>query len=67
MGFFEGLKNLAKKSLEKMENFNAEVENEQMKMCDFSIEQLKREANRGSFAHKTAARKILKEYGYYQN
>ena len=64
MGFFEGLKNLAQKGVEKMQELRAEIDEEKLNMYDLTVEELKREANRGKTAHRMAALEILRDnYG----
>lgn len=64
MGFFEGLKNLAQKGVEKMQEMRAEIDEEKCKMSYLSVDELKREAGRGKTTHRMAALEILKEeYG----
>ena len=64
MGFFDGLKNLAQKGVEKMQEMRAEIDEEKCKMSYLSVDELKREANRGKTTHRMAALEILKEeYG----
>lgn len=64
MGFFDGLKNLAQKGVEKMQEMRAEIDEEKCMMSCLSADDLKREANRGKTTHRMAALEILKEvYG----
>ncbi|WP_336005650.1 hypothetical protein [Fusobacterium polymorphum] len=64
MGFLEGLKNLAQKGFEKMQEMRAEIDEEKLNMYDLTVEELKREANRGKTAHRMAALEILRDnYG----
>ena len=64
MGFFEGLKNLAQKGVEKMQEMRAEIDEEKCKMSYLSVDELKREASRGKTTHRMVALEILKEeYG----
>jgi len=64
MGFFEGLKNLAQKGVEKMQEMRAEIDEEKCKMSYLSVDELKKEASRGKTTHRMAALEILKEeYG----
>lgn len=64
MGFFDGLKNLAQKGIEKGKEFAQNVNEEKEDMAYLSKEELLREYGRGSFTHKTAAFMLLKEsYG----
>ena len=64
MGFFDGLKNLAQKGVEKMQEMRAEIDEEKYKMSYLSVDELKREASRGKTTHRMAALEILKEeYG----
>ena len=64
MGFFDGLKNLAQKGVEKGRDFAENVNEEKENMASLSKEELLREYGRGSFTHKAAAFMLLKEsYG----
>ena len=64
MGFFDGLKNLAQKGIEKGKEFAQNVNEEKEDMAYLSKEELLREYGRGSFTHIAAAFMLLKEsYG----
>ena len=72
MGFWDGLGkclgNLAKAGYEKMRETNDEIANEMMKMEDYSLDELRTELHRGNFAHRMAAKKLLKEvYDFFQD
>ena len=51
-----------------MRETNDEIANEMMKMEDYSLDELRTELHRGNFAHRMAAKKLLKEvYDFFQD